>query len=461
MFQVPDYTLVEIFSYLTKKELMKISYVSKRWHRLSFDRYLWQEITVNEFSPINIEDYMIMKLLERSKGITKLSLRGCYQVSNKVLKNVSLCGSRLDHLNLENCFKITDRGIMMIARHCSNLKIVNVLNTVITESGLCYLIKESPNMKDLTASPSAVTEKTIETLARNCKQLETLHAEHNEYTPPVTHRLKKQEHSEILTSRMIESLAMNCRLLQVLIMKYDVTYISEWSITVLGFYCKHLECIEIGHIQHTIPLSDAGVANLCSDLTMLQRLDLTETYITDITLCTIAKNCSSLEHLSIGNTGPISDIGIQHIMRGCPNLDSFCIQPGIHSFITDLSIFAIAQAVCSHNLIKLSLKYWDISDFGLYVLARNLPNLMYLSLEGCTQLTHTGLKDALQYLKNLQSLDLSFTKCVNTDDELFELSQELVSTFQSIILETGNGISMVGCHKFQVKLPDCEVIFRR
>ena len=473
MKKAPDSILVDIFSYLTARELVKsVSPVCRRWRRLCYDTSLWREITTHDFaSSINVRDETIVTLVRHGKSIKKLSLRGCYQISNRVLKEVAINGTRLQYLNLENCFKITDRGLISIARSCNQLRTVNLLNTRATEQGLRNLIRNNPNLVELTSAPGAVTEATLQDLATHCRQLEFLHVDQNEYT--VFYNTTKSQPNNnkklaSLTNNMMEIIS-NLQQLQVVILRYPVTSINDNSLAMIGHQCKNLECVEIGQKTYTTPLTDHGVIGLCARATNLLRLDLTHTFITDHTLQAIAECCKSLEHLEFGNTSAISDLGVLCIINNCHNLDSFCLSSGIHSRITDMSVFAIAQAPCSQNLIKMSMKNWDITDFGLCIIAKNLPNLLYLSVEECKHLTNEGLQYALKYFESIQSLNLTGTKCITNDKELGNLSRLVPQNFQSIVLKTqtlsvspaeqGGLITEDGCRKFNEILPDCEIIF--
>jgi len=477
---LPDNIYVEIFSYLSKKELVRTSMVSKKWHCLCFDPYLWKEISIDDFSSsIYMTDETVCNLVRfGGRSIKSLVLRGCYQITNRVLKElaVTINGSSLQSLSLENCFRVTDRGIITLARSCSTLRTINVMNTLVTENGLSYLVRESPKLVELIATPSAVSERTVEMLSKHCKQLEYLHVEQNEFAPsPACSAKQSSQNNKVvannktptLTNRMMEMLASNCHQLQVLILRYPLTAIDDYAMHHLGQHCQKIECVEIGlQMVHTA-VTDTGVISLCANSSNLLRLDLRETLITDMSLCFIAEHCESLEHLSFDDTGPVTDIGVLNIMKKCHNLDSFCLRSGAYSRLTDLGVFAVAQSACSLNLIKLSLKFWNITDFGLYVLAKHLPNLMYLSVEGCIQLTNQGLREALKRFKSLHSLDLTHTKCVVSDEELVELAELLPQTFQSVFLKAKDTsvdglsgcITEKGCEKFSEILPDCELVF--
>ena len=264
-------------------------------------------------------------------------------------------------------------------------------------------------------------------------------------------------------------ISLNCHLLQVLILRYPITSINDISLTLIGQRCKNLECVEIGQKTYTAPLTDYGVIGLCSSANNLLRLDLTETFITDHTLQAISECCQSLEHLEFGNTAAVSDLGVLSVVNSCLNLDSLCISAGAYSRLTDISVFAIAHSPCSQNLIKLSMNHWDITDFGLSVIAKNLPFLLYVSVEGCKHLTSGGLRYALQFFQSIQSLDLKNTKCVTSDDELVNLSMSLPLNFHAVILKTQVPtsspaeqrvvITEEGCREFNERLPECEIVF--
>ena len=77
MERIPDAILLEIFLFLTKKELGVMAQVCKRWKRIAYDRALWKIVDQNELRPLVDEETMLMLIRTRLSGVKVLNLGGC------------------------------------------------------------------------------------------------------------------------------------------------------------------------------------------------------------------------------------------------------------------------------------------------------------------------------------------------------------------------------------------------
>ncbi|NWI96028.1 SKP2 protein, partial [Pitta sordida] len=89
---LPDELLLAIFAYLPLKDLLKVSLICKRWHRLSFDESLWQSL---DLAGGNLLPGVIGQLLPAGVTVFRCP-RAC--IWNPLFKTTKLL--RLQHLDL-------------------------------------------------------------------------------------------------------------------------------------------------------------------------------------------------------------------------------------------------------------------------------------------------------------------------------------------------------------------------
>ncbi|XP_077203100.1 S-phase kinase-associated protein 2 isoform X2 [Paroedura picta] len=119
---LPDELLLGIFSYLTLADLLKVSQVCRRWHRLSMDESLWKSL---DLTGRNLLPGVIGQLLPL--GVTAFRCpRSCvgnplFKTSRKIAQNPSLM-----RLNLSGCSGFCTESLEAMLNSCSRLEELNL-----------------------------------------------------------------------------------------------------------------------------------------------------------------------------------------------------------------------------------------------------------------------------------------------------------------------------------------------
>ncbi|XP_017585677.1 PREDICTED: S-phase kinase-associated protein 2 [Corvus brachyrhynchos] len=126
---LPDELLLAIFAYLPLRDLLKVSMICKRWHRLSFDESLWQTLdltggnllpgVLGHLLPAGVSVFRcprscigdplfktskyIIKSIARNPNLIRLNLCGCSGFSAETLELMLSSCSMLEELNLSWC----------------------------------------------------------------------------------------------------------------------------------------------------------------------------------------------------------------------------------------------------------------------------------------------------------------------------------------------------------------------
>uniref|UniRef100_A0A8D2J3D1 S-phase kinase-associated protein 2 n=2 Tax=Varanus komodoensis TaxID=61221 RepID=A0A8D2J3D1_VARKO len=164
---LPDELLLGIFSYLPLIDLLKVSQVCRRWHRLSVDESLWQTLdlagkillpgVIGQLLPLGIIAFRCPRssignplfktnrplqvqhmdlsnctikvadlqcILGRCQQLQNLSLEGLV-LSDDIIKNTAQ-NSRLVRLNLSGCSGFSAESLEMMLDSCSRLEELNL-----------------------------------------------------------------------------------------------------------------------------------------------------------------------------------------------------------------------------------------------------------------------------------------------------------------------------------------------
>jgi len=173
---------------------------------------------------------------------------------------------------------------------------------------------------------------------------------------------------------------------------------------------KGLLALSNSHQLHTLSLSncrcltDEAITNI-SNLSSIEILSLDGCRcITDISLEGIA-NLYNLQKLELSQCDLITDDGIEHL-QSLMYLEELSL--GWCRMITDTGFERLtSQPNRGEFLLSLSLARCQITDVGIAYLDR-LSSLNALDLNGCSHIGSVALGNALQGLKNLETLDVSY-----------------------------------------------------
>uniref|UniRef100_A0A8D0KGE7 S-phase kinase-associated protein 2 n=1 Tax=Salvator merianae TaxID=96440 RepID=A0A8D0KGE7_SALMN len=162
---LPDELLLGIFSYLSLTDLLKVSQVCQRWHRLSTDESLWQSL---DLAGKNLLPGVIGHLLPL--GVIAFRCpRSC--IGDPLFKNNRPL--RLKHMDLSSCIiKVTD--LQSILGKCYCLQNLSLEGLQLSED-IMKDIAQNPSLVRLNLSGcSGFSADALETMLKSCPRLEEL-----------------------------------------------------------------------------------------------------------------------------------------------------------------------------------------------------------------------------------------------------------------------------------------------
>jgi phosphoglycerol transferase MdoB-like AlkP superfamily enzyme len=184
-----------------------------------------EEFLTNKKTFIPVKDITDEKILEKLSTITKttyLDLSNCTRLSDDSISAIASTCLDLVYVNISNCPLISDEALFSIAKNCTKLLTLNISGcpmltdsgvnaiikknplleslyamdisdlsipirnknqllfvdftglTQISEEGLIKLSKTSPSLKHISFNCSKITDKGINSLAKNCSKLQSI-----------------------------------------------------------------------------------------------------------------------------------------------------------------------------------------------------------------------------------------------------------------------------------------------
>jgi F-box/leucine-rich repeat protein 2/20 len=364
---------LQTLSYLTPREIVRCSSVSKSWQATCFDGQLWQQMDTAEYYQSIPAEALIKIISSAGPFVRDLNLRGCVQLRDKWasngfvnacsnLKNFSLEGcviegayvqdwlsrnANLVHVNLTGLKSVNDNAMKVVARECPRLEHLNVTwCRNVTTTGIRAIVQQCPLLKDLRAGEvrgwddvnickEIFERNTLERLVlTNCESLtdESFSAmivgvdgEMDYLTDRVICPPRKLKHLDLTRCRNL----------------------TDESVKLLAHNVPDLEGLQLAKCSQ---LTDDSLKEVFQTLRVLTHLDLEELdSITNVSLQAFANQseaAGTLRHLSVSYCESVGDLGILPIMRKCVNLEEVDMD---NTGVTDMVLVEAASRMRARN----------------------------------------------------------------------------------------------------------------
>jgi F-box/leucine-rich repeat protein 7 len=338
---LPDKVLIRIFEYLLLPELMKLRIVSRRWRQL-----------------LNAAPNL-MNVLDLTPWNTSITDKVLIQITDFV-------GSRPRHLNISNCFHITDEGF----------------SYMINEIGMAGRIKSLKMRSDWEISAMAIMDLTAPSVGKYLEELD------------LSNCRKVQDDVLIRLIGWNSSNSQND--------PFEMDYDSD------RIGCKNLRILNVSYCKH---ITDKFMLHLSKNSSpQLECLDLTR--------CTAISNKGfqfwtynsfpNLKKVSLKDCTFVTDQSIMNLTRAAPNLEilnsNFCCS------LTEVAIDVLCLGCLNLRELDLSFCGSAVSDSSLVAISLQLRKLERLIVRGCTRVTRAGIDTLLSGYAPLKFIDISQCK---------------------------------------------------
>ncbi|OLL24024.1 F-box/LRR-repeat protein 20, partial [Neolecta irregularis DAH-3] len=390
---IPKTVLLQIFSYVHRRELISLSRVCKTWREMTYDGSLWKSFVIADFSDSNSH------LLNLKPGYS-------YVPGHEVMRILKSAGSFIRHLNLRGCNNLLPREFASLGIYCTNLISLNLDGCYIAPESLPKILKVNNSLHHLDVSGvpgipfssfTLLSRKFLQTLdiswcpttrqltngvihvLENCPGLIELRMNefgemHNPDILIGIHNLSRLESLHLAECPRLSDTHM-----KLLIRGPSYPYLGDMS-RLLSL--RHL------NLSQCLLLSDATLIVLANQVPELSRLEFTGcNNLTDVGFKTLLRTIPKLTHLDLEDVVQITDETILSLSAYNPNLRhlqlSYCIE------VTDHGIIHLLRS-CQY-LISLEIDNTELSD----VILLHLSSQMRLVVYDCPRITWAGIREVM------------------------------------------------------------------
>lgn len=405
---MPHEVRVHILSFLSPKDIIKVSSVSPEWHDMCFDGQLWTSLDCQTYYQEITSDALIKIMLKAGAFVKNLNLRGCVQLRDqwlslgtrmtnqecRNLENFSIEGCKIErssihffllrnprllHINMPSMQNVNNATMKIIACHCPQLELLNIdWCSQIDSKGLKRVVQSCPNLKDLRASEVRGLDDNdfmLELFQRNT--LERLILQHCDSLTDnalqiLMHGIEPER--DLLTDRPVVPPR---RLRHLDVSKCRA--LTDKGLQAMAYNVPYLEGFRLCQNNS---LTDDALEELLQTTDRLTHLEVEELEnLTNDTLLTLSKSpaAKTLEHLSISYCEQMGDVGVLPLLKACPNIHSLYLD---NTRISDLVLMEASEQVRHRGS---STKKSQVPQKGLELVAFD-----------CANVTWAGVREILQ-----------------------------------------------------------------
>ncbi|KAF2970255.1 hypothetical protein GQX73_g3254 [Xylaria multiplex] len=347
---MPDEVRVQVFSYLKPKELVRVSRVSREFHKFCFDGQLWTSFDASEFYSqipaeslaniiasagpfikdlnlrgcLQIEHYKRAEILVTAcRNLINASLEGCRNFERPTLHNLIRSNKKLTNLNLASMTAVTNSTCKIISQHCPQLETLNLSWCKHMDArGIKMIVLGCPKLKDLRAGEIKGFE-SIEVAKAIFKTNNLQHLVLSGCADLTDESLKTMIHGlqpeiDILTDKPI----VPPRKLRHLDLS-RCSQLTDRGVKALGNLVPELEGLQLNGCKE---LTDAALEPIIASTPRLTHLELED--LSELTNDLLSKHLAKapcvtkLEHLSVSYCENLGDAGILPVIKNCVSLKS-------------------------------------------------------------------------------------------------------------------------------------------
>ncbi|XP_018557436.1 S-phase kinase-associated protein 2 isoform X1 [Lates calcarifer] len=257
---LPDELLLKVLFYLPLQDLLRMSIVCKRWHRLAFDESLWHSVDLEGLTHMGPALQQVLKTGVRRLRCPRSFMEGLHITDTGPLQMIQM--------DLSSSI-IPTSALESIISQCRLLEYLSLEGLQLSDTIISSLAK-NPNLLQLNLSGcSGFSAPALADMFRSCSRIEQLNISWCEFnsnhvksvvsnlSSSVTH-LNLSGYRESLTLGDVKVLVVRCPHIQTLDLS-DSTLLMADSFPVLAQlkYLQHLSLSRCYHI-HLAALTDLG-----------------------------------------------------------------------------------------------------------------------------------------------------------------------------------------------------------
>jgi F-box/leucine-rich repeat protein 2/20 len=368
--RLPHEIRVYVLSYLRPKELVRVSRVSRAFHRFCFDGQLWAFLDASEFYQEIPAESLARIIVTAGPFVKNLNLRGCVQVEHyKRTEAIVKSCKNLMHATLQDCRTMHKSTLHMLLRNNQKLVHLNLNGVSAVSNTSCKIISENcPHLEMLDVSwCDKVEANGLKNIIEACSKLRDLRAGEVRGFDNIAaaEAIFNTNNLERLVLRGCAELTDDA--LKVMIHGRDpeldiltelpnvpprklrhldlsrCTRLTDNGVKAMGHLTPNLEGLQLSGCKSLTNSALEPVLASTPRLTHLELEDLDELSNSLLSEHLAKAPCATtLEHLSLSHCENIGDVGVLPIMQKCTALRSIDLD---NTRISDLVLAEAAYMV--------------------------------------------------------------------------------------------------------------------
>ncbi|KAL4172094.1 hypothetical protein KRP22_007268 [Phytophthora ramorum] len=266
---------------------------------------------------------LLMAPLISSPVFAKLSMQDCPLITDMGIKNLfslqeekdqddedeDTPRTRLASLNLKNCLHIGDEAMVLVGKYGGNLVKLNLKGLrKVSDRGVMEIAKGCPSVTNISLSGRNITAQTFKLLGKMCRKLRVLDVSERQdlETPACFMNLVSRTTRGIYPPNPLRRIDLSA------------TNVCDSGVSVLAAACRQLECINLSKCAQITDFAAEALASRCFQLKVL--LLANTRGITDRTLTALAFTKIPLEVLDLSGNTRVTDEGILALSTSCQQI---------------------------------------------------------------------------------------------------------------------------------------------
>nr|XP_033783320.1 uncharacterized protein LOC117351707 [Geotrypetes seraphini]XP_033783330.1 uncharacterized protein LOC117351707 [Geotrypetes seraphini] len=380
---LPEELWINIFSFLSHKELSQVAQVCHHFQQLASDEILWRKIWIANCHSLN-DEWLISIGFRHPHSFTLYRCHdGAKHITDEGLTQFFRhCKDSLKELNVTNCSGPRLKGdtiLLHASTFCIYLTSVDISWTGATDDGVIALCKASLSLQSLSMNGCKITDGAINVLVKK----------HGK-------SLNKLEvfGCHTLTAKCLGSMATECAQLQIL----NIGRVPKVTDVCLAMIASCLDKLTVLNVTGLSVVRDRVVHNIVKRCPMLESLSLSCCLqVTDVSLVEISTYLKTIRYLDVSGCKKVTDNGIHALSRSCYQLSYL----DLSSTETGRRGISLLASYCYNTLECLKLSFCkEVTAKVIEKLCKNCKRLKVLHLYGCHIILN--LKSIKEANKNLK-----------------------------------------------------------
>ncbi|XP_015175842.1 PREDICTED: F-box protein SKIP2-like isoform X2 [Polistes dominula] len=346
-----DDCLIHIFLYLPIMDKIAIERVCQRWKDVS--KKSWYSVKKLDLS-------------NHTWGI----LSDYKKINTSDLRQVLLrCGRFLTQIDFPHKYpSLTRSTLLIIAKLCPNLEIVDFSGIELSSSGLELLADNCTNIKKLSLAfypcSSSLIDKDLSLLFRMCKRLTSVSLREMRISGKCLGFLSSDTLEELvltacnnITPRHFINVLENQKNLKKLVINKSTFFIGV-LLEAMAKYCTNLQQFELTNVDFCeFYYRDSNILHLTKFVNLETLILSTNNFVDNFLLIALASTCTKLTYLDIENCNKVTDTGLQAVAT-LPKLETLII-----NYLNEITAIGLDN-MCSLRRLEY-IHGWNKSDASL------------------------------------------------------------------------------------------------